>query len=350
MDFRGRVVNGCKQGEPQAESELSTQQLLGLATADGFSVSEQKLRRWTRLGLFPRSRRPGLGRGGGRSSGMYPYSAGPHLLALCQLNKRLRGSKAVGWELWWSGFPVHERFWLAPLRKTAENWDRHIEVAKPQIGSGRRVDASEEALDALYSFSRGQLNDAPFRQVRKRLKAAKFDSFMLSMIRIGIGSFDATVEWDPPEEREPEQEDLRVGFGLSRIKPDEIRERLGLPPADYDVDTALELLSRRLKAKSAAQELRRLSEAEIASARDELRALRSLIAAEVDLMRSEIGKRASSLNTLKDFTQGDRKLTLLHLVIWICVGPDSELRTGARDVLARRPSTLGESSQPPQPL
>ena len=31
---------------------------------------------------------------------MYPYSAGPHLLALCQLNKRLRGSKAVGWELW----------------------------------------------------------------------------------------------------------------------------------------------------------------------------------------------------------------------------------------------------------
>jgi hypothetical protein len=327
-------VNGCKQGKAATGLELTTSEMLEAAVARGFSLSEARLRRWRTAGLFIRGRRgPSRGQGRGRASRLYPADSLPHLLKICEIAERVSGVKAVGWELWWRGFSVDEKYWLVPLKLAAQSWDRHLGTLRPKVGVKHRSDVSAGTMELIDKLSRADFDQSDFRQIHKRLRGTGFDAVLLSLLRIATGVFDAETEWRDDYRLEL-QETFRRAFGLHRIEVDEVRSHLRLDPVNHQFDAPLTWLAQRLKGKIARDELIRSGEHAIIVARDELRKAMSLVARETASMRVTFGRRASSLNTVEAFARTDRKQTATHLLIWICLGYDAELRAGVREWIA----------------
>lgn len=326
-------MTGCKPPEGEAEPELNTQELLQLAADAGFRVSAQRLQRWISAGLFVRGRRPGRGKASGRGARLYPAAALPHFLQLCRLAEELPGQKAVGWELWWRGFAVDEKFWHAALKQTAVDWDRHIKRVKDRCGGNSGL-PGPEIIDAVEAIRASMTLDPMLKQIRKRVPGAEFDTFLLSMVRAALGVFGLGKNHEQEDELRIDRGIAQRGLGLARVSVNDVRRKVHLPRIDHEFEAPLELLASRLKNKRAEHALKGSTATEIEAARSEIRSVMAIVREAVGSLKSTMGKRASALNTVEAIAEEDRKKMPTLLVLWICAGPKSELRAGIRELLA----------------
>jgi hypothetical protein len=216
----------------------------------------------------------------------------------------------------------------------AANWDRQIAILQPHVGLKSRAMISPVALDAIEEIRRSALNDPVMRQIRKRLADDRFDTFLLDLVRIATGAFSATTESNMSDDRRGGQRIIERGFGFSGITRDDIRRKLGLLAANDQIDDPLTQLAADLRNKRARVIMRKLDANAITHARDEVRSLMRLISDGVGDIRSETGKRATALNTLQLISNGGRLRNQQHLLTWLLVGHKSQLRIGARGLLA----------------
>lgn len=112
------------------------EELLDLAKAHGYSVTEHQLARWHREGLLPRPKQRSLGKGHGTQT-IYPPGTGKQLLRLCKIHfddkeKRLLH---VGWRLWWEDYEVSFELIRDFLSRVASKVDSgRRSLVDPQTG------------------------------------------------------------------------------------------------------------------------------------------------------------------------------------------------------------------------
>ena len=332
LDFLTGVVRSCKLDDVALAVGVSATELLEEAAKRGWPVSDQKLERWIKAGLFVRGRRPGLGRGQGRGVTMFPVGSAAHIFRLCELTQQRVTQEELGWQLWWEGYPVAPKFWRKPLEKAALDWDRALGDIRHEFGTEDRMDVSENAhITTEQSF--GQKNQT-HRQVHRRLTSAGQPSFNLAMMRVAAGCFAPSREWSVEDDGPRENEEILKGFGLGNGMMDNLRHTLGQPTMTEAVEAVLMKMAKDLKGKSAARELQGGGHIAVELARAEINQLRHFMSSAVSTVQLQSGKAAASLNTLRLHLSPDRKLTMAHLLIWICLGETSDFRMNVRAFIA----------------
>lgn len=259
--------------------------ILAKAQAAGFAVSERQLKRWHYKGLIPR---PEQFWTEGKSGSEVIYAAGTsdQLIALCVIRRKVRRLKDVGWYLWWSGFPVAEKYWKAALKKRAASYGKNVTKIIAAIQSCIDDDGLGHNSGFLSRMRTMRLRNILFRQLRKRLGPDKFDNFLFLMVEILQGHFEGWPDGTADDADLASQKmTIDRALGLFRIRnekdltatphnqDDSVNRKRRIEKAKLydDVKKSLALLSDRLRGARLTDVLDACSDEEIASARNEIR-------------------------------------------------------------------------------
>ena len=335
--FTGRVVNGCvSPDEIYTALPLTTADLLRAAAEAGFKVSEPKLRRLARAGIFCAGRRgPGRGCAQVRTSSRYPKSADELLIAICGIMQQVRGLRLVGWELWWRGRLVDDKYWLRPLRKAALSMDHHLLRLWRRGFSGNEGAASDELMAAIDQLKTADIDEPVIWQVRNRLRnSERFQTFMVMMFEVALGRFEGLVRVCSEDADAADNEQiLRRGLGFHRAQRDRAPDGTVLLPKKAEADAPIANLSRSLRGKSMQAVLRHATETQICKARDELRLLFDILSRVGAHLEKLQGKDAFGLGSIQTVARSRHTHMQSMLLLWIAVGEDSELRANTRELL-----------------
>lgn len=258
--------------------------IIATAAAAGFSVSERQLKRWHFEGLIPKPTQV-WSEGFSGSETSYPTGTTNQTVALCKIHQKYRFAKNIGWQLWWLGFAVDQKYWKSILNDRAVGLDKYI----PKI-----IKAIKRNNDAAGRFTKWRIartRNFLFRQLRKRLGPDDFDGFISLMATILDGTFDGWnaggASDDPDLIRDQATVDKALGLRRLKFKPKEETK----PQTYEDVEAVLVMLSSRLGGIRFTELLKDSSDNLLISTRNEMRALFVLLLnrSAHDTISSEIG-------------------------------------------------------------
>lgn len=107
----------------KVQAEWLTREVLLARLIDiGVEPNDRLIRGWREAGLLPRVDQISKGRAG--SITLYPAITVRQIAAIVALKRHHRNSAALGWELWWQGYEVDEKYWLPELETLARVADR----------------------------------------------------------------------------------------------------------------------------------------------------------------------------------------------------------------------------------
>jgi hypothetical protein len=92
------------------EGYVTKQEFFARLESAGESIPETRIDDWCEKRLLQR-RQSGLGIETGGSVGLYPEIAVQQALEIERLFKVKKRADFVGWQLWWQGYDVHEKYW-----------------------------------------------------------------------------------------------------------------------------------------------------------------------------------------------------------------------------------------------
>ncbi len=167
-----------------------TSTVLKTSADAGFCLDQAKLARWHRSGLLPRPIQRPLGKGRGTVS-FYPVGTAACLLTICQLRKRHRNLRDIGFRLWLSGYPVADQYSLRYLQDTEFELRKTIKEIR---NDRKRLDSddenvSEKAWDEFEKICKSQHLPKFMKKIRKRVSGEKFDTALRLLIDIVSGEF-----------------------------------------------------------------------------------------------------------------------------------------------------------------
>ena len=119
------------------ESQLvawETREDIALAVkAAGLSLpSEHQLENWRYEGLLPRVKQvPNPYHG---SATQFPSGTAKQTVKIIQLLAVKKKLDFVGWELWWAGFPVDEKYWKPHIEKAVNIFSQQLNSVKKATG------------------------------------------------------------------------------------------------------------------------------------------------------------------------------------------------------------------------
>ncbi len=181
----GMLIHHRSSGE-------SADQLIAAASTHGFRISKTQLVRWHRVGLLPRPRQSGLGRGRGTES-IYPPGTTRLLLDLCAIRKHERRFSVIAWKLWWSGHDALTKQIRRSLQHFVVEWER---VSKQWMQNGELTDDGANLLDQTQNpRNHGKV----LRQLRRRVGYHRILKFMRVVMQVVSGEFS---RWDGPGDPE----------------------------------------------------------------------------------------------------------------------------------------------------
>ncbi len=162
-----------------SELGITSEALLELARKNGYELTPRTLSDWHRYGLIPKPEREFPGHG---SVSLYPLGTDTQLLALIELHSREKRLDYVGWELWWSGFPVSVELIRRVLDGFAIEWDREARyLVDPHT---RQLTLWAE--DAVAGAEHAPL-DGVLARARKRLGRNQFPAFVRLAVAAILG-------------------------------------------------------------------------------------------------------------------------------------------------------------------
>ena len=179
--------------ETKAEVEACAREL-------GRTVDQ--LARWRREGLLPDARQEAHGVG---SAVFYPAGTCAQLRALSELMNRNASFKYVGRRLWWSGYPVDERYYRNDLIRAAGLIDRLLPLAL--LLSARLARTDRTMGDYLASQPTPPASVA--KRIERRLDLGQRATLLGLFAEVAAGDFEA---YDPNHARDEEDSRSREGI------------------------------------------------------------------------------------------------------------------------------------------
>lgn len=268
-------------------------EILANASATGFSVSERQLKRWHFEGLIPKPAQS-WPEGVSGSETIYPIGTSNQVIALCEVSQKYHRLKDIGWQLWWFGFSVDQKYWKSVLNDRAVWLDKYI------LKFIKAVKRENKTANRFTKWRTARTRNFLFRQLRKRLGPYNFDGFINLIVSILDGTFDgwnagATSD-DPDLFRDKVMVDKALG--LHRQKQNKPQTKSKSQNYD-DVEAVLVMLSARLGGICVTDLLRGSSDDLLISTRNEMRALFALVA---NLSKTDIAaKNGLSLTVFAKF-------------------------------------------------
>ncbi len=162
-----------------SELGITSEVLLELARNHGYELTPRTLADWHRHGLIPRPEREFPGHG---SVSLYPLGTDAQLLALIEIHSREKRLDYVGWELWWSGFPVSLDLVRQVLDGFAAEWDEEMRYLVDPHTRELTSWINDVADEAERAPLHGQLGRA-----RKRLGRNQFPAFVRLSVAAILG-------------------------------------------------------------------------------------------------------------------------------------------------------------------
>jgi hypothetical protein len=203
------------------EVGFTKQEVLAQARQRGSKVTEAQLDRWRDADLVPVVRTwPKAGHG---SAALYPAIAVEIVLAIECALLRWRNLERVGWELWWLGYPVPERYWIPILERATLLIRRFSKFVSRLLKRRDSDDALSDRISRTPQFA--QVLPKPLRRHAQ------------NMVNNGDTELLITAEWLLAESFAGEFD----GFGWDNAAHGEARENargvatlLGLAKAQMD--------------------------------------------------------------------------------------------------------------------
>ncbi len=296
----------------------TSEELLNLANAHGYDVTEHKLTRWRQAGLLRRPKQQSLGKGRGTQT-VYPPGTGKQLLALCEIHAEERRLLYVAWRLWWAGYEVSFELIRQFLGRFADKSDRDMRDLK----DSETGETSESALELLEQSPKARYGSKPLRRARKRVGSERFGTFMSMLFGVASGGFGGFYEDPTGDPKEDEWRILQRGFGLDRGSVYR-EEETGAKPAD-ELEATLRQASSLFGEHSFGEALRIATDEDLLESRDRSRSMMigmELIGA---LARQEPGSEAAKFSAMGDAVQEigsqDEAVLVLYMLVWRSWGP-----------------------------
>ena len=113
---------------------VSLEEVKAAARAHGWEIERQWIAKYAGKGLLPKlPGAPGKGRGLGRLA-RYTQETPRRVAVLIELlEKHGKNLDAVGWDLWFGGYEVAEKYWRPKLMEIAEKWDEVRDSVKDSL-------------------------------------------------------------------------------------------------------------------------------------------------------------------------------------------------------------------------
>jgi hypothetical protein len=243
--------------------------LLAQARKAGFSVKDEKLRRWQRRGLLPPVQRHGLGRGRGTES-LYPAGSAKQLVALCAQVKKRRVLRDAAWAIWWENYPVSEA-WIR------ERLEQYL-ILPEELRAVWNSEESEKSADPVELIERWAQTKKrlpqPLGRIRRSLRQNRFITFLIFLLQVVAGIRPLFSS----DEEDGDSEVTNKGFAIKDAQ---------------EAETDLEAISKALDPTKLRSALDSASFEEICEARDEVREPLSLV-------HETFGKIADALGIASD--------------------------------------------------
>lgn len=169
--------------------------LVDQAAVHGFRITSDDVVRWHRAGLLPPPKQLTThGRSGSKT--LYPVGTLTPLLRLCEVRRVHKRFERNGWDMWWRGFPVHKKYWMPILEKTAKHWDK-IVVRISEPGEDGARDLKEMVADISVKAAKLPASGAIAGDAKRRLGPAKFATLLNVMLDGALGNFESWENRDP---------------------------------------------------------------------------------------------------------------------------------------------------------
>jgi hypothetical protein len=243
--------------------------IVEMASKEGVTISRRQLAEWHRAGLIPTPKQPRLGRGKGSLS-IYPHGTLRQAIACSALMAHFGEKDWVGWELWVRRYPVTERHWREPLSEAHAMFRRISSEAieAPDLdddGPPVQSDAAEEFIaDATERPKAPPLMGL----ARRRLGREGFKAFLGIVVSTAIGSFK--FESSEGESADPAHVMARLVGTVPAKHKAAVSEPSILKITGEAIAANLEAMAEHLPQIASSMSPDFITEAELASARDEL--------------------------------------------------------------------------------
>lgn len=187
--------------EPADENPTGTESLANFEQAvrdAGMTMpSDHQLERWRAEGLLPRVRQVQIPYHG--STVEFPSGTGKQILEIQRLLKINKRFDYVGWELWWAGFPVDEKYWKPRLENSSKIGDRALRILKILMWKEyKRSDDLATHSDTIFD----QKSELPvtnniFSRINRRIKENQIGQLLRVFVEIDTGRFE---KFDDPND------------------------------------------------------------------------------------------------------------------------------------------------------
>jgi hypothetical protein len=177
-----------------------------------------QVRRWRREGLLQdvvqdQNRYNG-------SAVRYPVGTCAQIAAAARLFKVKNRVAFVGWQLWWQGFPVDEKFWLPLLMDKAKFFDRTVARIKSYIAG----DETREKRPTLQErVAKSRVTNIIMSRIRGRQSRQALATTLAPVIQVATGEFEHFSVSDAVTEGDDTEQALTIdAFNLEASKTDKI--------------------------------------------------------------------------------------------------------------------------------
>lgn len=194
----------------QTQGEWLTKETLFARLIDiGVEPCKRRIRGWREAGLLPGVDQVSKGRAG--SDTLYPIITVRQIAAIVALKRHHRNSAALGWELWWQGYEVDEKYWRPELETVARTVD-HVRRIIPRFALRYRTGPT---LSERVKLDR---RNPVTSRLPRRMSEGDEAAFIATSMEVASGEFDFFP--DIPGDREdhsPETIMIRVHDLSSKI-------------------------------------------------------------------------------------------------------------------------------------
>jgi hypothetical protein len=247
-------------------------ELLAVAAAAGFEVSEAQLARWHRAGLLPRPQVRSLGRARGTQS-LYPAGTSKRLIRVAEVHAREHRLGYAAWRLWWEDGGRLSKPARELLEAVAAKFDSdRAELAEVWDADQRGEEQAQQKIDELYRVAEEARLEPPLSEVRGRMGKESFARLLPLLVELGLGRLSG---WDNNAEASEQATAFERGIGLAHARIG----RAGAEPWLQDgIGPDLARLSEFIS-RHPMNELARASDDELDQARQQLRAFLATVTA-----------------------------------------------------------------------
>lgn len=187
-------------------------------SAENVIATPDQWARWRGHGFLPEVRQSGLGQGAG-SVVRYSTGSADQIIKVAGLFRIKEKASFVGWELWWSGDDVADKWWRPTIEQAAQSWRRSIRLIDRVV---EKDELDETRTDTIFDRIPASFTDQqPLSQALRSIAKSEVPTFLGIIADVALRRFEGDDALQVAGERSG-LEIARDGMGMRGSTDDAI--------------------------------------------------------------------------------------------------------------------------------